>query len=361
MTDGGFASPESVAFAPHTSPTGSLLVIFAAANAAAGKFTFFKNTEAAGCDRLFIRDPHLNAWYQKGFVGEQGFDASLGALRRFTAGYDFVAMAGSSMGAYASILFGSLLGASRMLAIGPQTELNPAYSRSPKRGTPLIYPCVDQMIADAGPEKLDIAVGLFDAVDYFNIARLPMPLTVGMHCFPTEDHFLPKTLSRSGHLSAALAAVAQDKPISFAGADVVSYGFDDHRADVIRRVVPLIFEAKSYKRARSEVREALLVDPDWLLGRYLWAAAAFKLGLPDLACRRLSRYALEFPAAVDFNSLAAEAALASGRNHLAVAHARNLLKVRASLKRPREILEGTAQPMTAADVDIDQAPDEPPA
>lgn len=358
LTDGGFGCPTSVAFAPHASPSGSLLVVFSAANAAESKFTFYKNTEEVACDRLFIRDPFMNAWYQKGFLGERGFDASLGALVRFTANYDRVVMAGSSMGAYASILFGSLVGADRILAIGPQTLLNPAYSRSPGRSIPLIYPSIDRMIVDAGPDKLDIAVGLLDAVDYYNVARLARPLRANLHCFPEEDHFLPKTLARRRLLNTALVALSEDRPVTFEGMNVVeTYRFDDNRADVIRRAVPLIFEEKSYKRARSLVREALETDPDWPLGRYLWSAASFKLGHAELTCRRLSNIAMKYPHAVDFNALAAEAALATGRNELAVAHARNLLQVRANLKRPRAIIDGQAT--QAVDVDLDQAPDEP--
>ena len=352
-----FASPETVGFAPAPTPSGVLMVVFSAANAA--KFTFYKNTEHLDCDRLYVRDPHLNAWFQRGFLTDRSFDASVEALRTFAAGYDRVLMTGSSMGGYASILFGTLVRSDRIFAIGPQTILNTRYSRSPHRSVSLVHPDIAPLIAEAEPGKLDILVGLLDAVDYYNIARVGDLGAAGINAFAGEDHFLPKSLSRSGDLSRAFTDVLNGTPLTFPGYDCAdAYRFDDHRAAVIREVVPRLFEEKSYKRVRSLMREALIEDPEWPLGKYLWSAAAFKLGDFDKAHSRLRRAALTYPKAIDFNSLAAEAALALDLRPQAETYARNLIQIRTNHRRARDILSGEAQPVASAQVVLDEPPTE---
>lgn len=352
-----FGFPDSILLVPAKTPSRRLLVVFSAANAV--NFTFFKNTESLDCDRLFIRDPFLNAWYQKGFLGQTGLDHSLSVLREIAHGYDHVTMVGSSMGAYAAIVFGIMLDVDEVLAIGPQTLLNAAYSRSPPKAVKLLHPAIDPFLTQDRKTRVNMLVGLLDGVDFFNISRLPQEASFDIYSFPEEDHFLPKRLAENGVLTEAIRLTQEGQPLTFEGMNVTrDYAFDDARANTIRIVVPLIFEEKAYGRARTILNGALAEDPDWALGNYLWAAAAFKDGHHGSAFKRVRLIANQHPAVLDFNSLAAEAALASDKPDQAKQFARNMLMVRSGLKRAREIFEGRALTITSDAIALDQAPPE---
>jgi hypothetical protein len=106
----------------------TLLVAFGGMNSLLGvpPFEFFKSTGGIHVKRLFVRDL-LQAWYHRGIPGHgatiEEASASLGEL---LAGHGVrrLVTAGNSAGAYAAMLFGTLLGADVVLGFAPQTVLD---------------------------------------------------------------------------------------------------------------------------------------------------------------------------------------------------------------------------------------------
>lgn len=78
-------------------------------------------------DLLFMRNRH--GWYLGGLNGiGKNINHTIAFLKKEFAKYDRIICIGSSQGGYASILFGSLLGANDILAAIPQTDLEYAVS-----------------------------------------------------------------------------------------------------------------------------------------------------------------------------------------------------------------------------------------
>ena len=337
--------------------SGTLLVVFAAANARS--FTFYNTTRGLPCDVLYVRDPRKNAWFQDGFLETPGIDASVEFLRTLAAPYDRVVVSGASMGGYAAILFGSRIGASLILALGPQTQLNHSYSRSPRRDVTLREPDLSAVVAASPPGQIHMMVGVLDAVDYFNVIRLADLGGAEVYCFEGEDHFLPKSLAKSEALTRLFAAAVAGAPLDPAPhAYVTRAGLDQARCEIIRTVVPLMFERRDYRTPRSLLRPFLSAEPPWALAHYLWGASAFKDDLFGPAMRELKTAAAMFPNSVDYNMLAAEAALHVGDQTRAQAFARRVLAVRSNNARARAIVEGQMPAVESAAVALDEAPPE---
>lgn len=351
------AVTECVLLERRQAGSSTLLVVFAAANARS--FTFYNTTQGLPCDVLYVRDPRKNAWFQEGFLDRPGIDASVEYLRALASSYDRVVVSGASMGGYAAILFGSRIDARTIFALGPQTLLNHSYSRSPRRNVTLRVPDLADVVRASPPGQIHMLVGVLDAVDYFNVVRLVDLGGAQVYCFEAEDHFLPKSLAKTEALGRLFAAVvAGERPDPAPHPVVTREGLDRARCDLIRTVVPLIFETGDYGRARALVEAFPASDPPWALAHYLRGAAAFKQDLFAPAMQQLRICADLFPRSVDYNMLAAEAALHLGDAAAAVAFARRVLAVRSSIVRARAIVEGATPAVESGTVALDEAPPE---
>ncbi|MEM9829421.1 MAG: hypothetical protein AAF944_02225 [Bacteroidota bacterium] len=89
-------------------------------------FEFFNSISEIDCDKIFLRD-FSQAWYQK------GVDRSINDVDRvihFLTNsirknqYKKVCFLGNSMGAYAAILFGTMLNVDRVISFAPQTFID---------------------------------------------------------------------------------------------------------------------------------------------------------------------------------------------------------------------------------------------
>jgi pimeloyl-ACP methyl ester carboxylesterase len=90
-------------------------------------FEFFRATRGIPVKRLFVRDLR-QAWYHLGVPGYgTSVEGLAEALRDLLARHDVdrLVVTGNSMGGYAALVFGTLLGANTVLAFGPQTVLDP--------------------------------------------------------------------------------------------------------------------------------------------------------------------------------------------------------------------------------------------
>jgi|GEM_PF-5897700 len=335
----------------------TLLVVFAAANARS--FTFYNTTRGLPCDVLYVRDPRKNAWYQDGFVATPGIEGATAFLQDLAAPYARVVVSGASMGGYAAILFGSRIGATRILALGPQTQLNHSYSRSPRRDVALRVPDLSAEIAASPPGQIHMMVGVLDAVDYFNVVRLADFGGAEVYCFEREDHFLPKSLAKSEALTRLFAAAVAGEALDPAPHPYVARsGLDQARCEMIRTVVPLMFEKRDFRTARALVRPFLSAGPPWALAHFLWGAAAFKDNLFGPAMRELKTAADMFPNSVDYNMLSAEAALHFCDHGAATTFARRVLAVRSNNVRARAIVEGGTPAVDSGAIALDEAPPE---
>lgn len=106
----------------------TLLITFAGISGGLGlyPFEFFKMTNGFNIDKIFIRD--LNqSWYHKGLENKAQTLEDIAFLLKNIINekkYKKVVCLGNSMGAYASIIIGTLINANRVIAFAPQTFLN---------------------------------------------------------------------------------------------------------------------------------------------------------------------------------------------------------------------------------------------
>ena len=106
----------------------NLLVSFGGIHQGLGMpvFEFFKSLNKVDCDKVFLRD-FERAWYQKGVGAEMDhIDKVRAYLKDLIAEnqYHRICFLGSSMGAYAAILFGAMLEANKVIAFAPQTFID---------------------------------------------------------------------------------------------------------------------------------------------------------------------------------------------------------------------------------------------
>lgn len=124
-------------------------------------------------DLLFVKDVK-NQWYNRNLPGlGQNVDEAVEGLNRIFKDYDDVTLFGSSMGAYASLLYGQRLdNVSRIIAIAPQTMLKSPFPRY----NPRIHSGHYREIADGRfPENIDvdIFVGNNELYDIYQAFSLP--------------------------------------------------------------------------------------------------------------------------------------------------------------------------------------------
>lgn len=184
----------------HAMPADSetVVVSFGAKGGGQGVFHFFKVLKPLpDVSKLLVRDPS-GSWYNAGLpgVGDRLEDiaaaiecelAQLGAKRVITLG--------PSMGGYAAILFGCMLGAERAIALAPQTLLDPALRHAPPGDVELQAPDLAPIIRSAPETRVDLVAGWDDHLDVFNaqrVAALPsvriLALHNGVHAFVEDLH-----------------------------------------------------------------------------------------------------------------------------------------------------------------------------
>ncbi len=189
-------------------PSGSerAVVAFSARGGGHGQFHFFRLLQPLpGVTKLLIRDPS-ERWYNHGLPGSEG--ASVGhTAERIRGeldelGASRVVTAGGSMGGYAAILFGCLLGVDRVVALVPQTVLDPVLPQAPAADVAVEVPDLRPIVQATPGTAIDLVVGWDDLVDVFhalNLADLPtvrvLALPGGQHEFVADmnaaDEFKP--------------------------------------------------------------------------------------------------------------------------------------------------------------------------
>jgi hypothetical protein len=111
----------------------SLLIAFSALTSNPGKpsrYDFQALLDQDDFATILVRDPDNNWYHGPVASGQWGPDALRDILIRAAARYKNVVCIGSSMGGYAAVLFGKLIGADRVLAFSPQIIIDPDFLRA---------------------------------------------------------------------------------------------------------------------------------------------------------------------------------------------------------------------------------------
>jgi pimeloyl-ACP methyl ester carboxylesterase len=217
MKSGSFVEPagivsDDVLLVQQAEPGSPLLIAFSSVNS--NGFSFYQQAIGLKVHKVFVRDP-ADAWYQKGI--SPGIDdvAGLAAkLREIVAHLkpSRVVTVGASMGGYASLVFGNLIGADIVIASSPQTIIDSRLPHTPTHDF-------------SGSETFDLKLwlekrptpphwlffGCADFVDIYNVSRVAW---TNARLFPIadQDHLLMVELARSGDLLRALEAALWDRP-----------------------------------------------------------------------------------------------------------------------------------------------------
>lgn len=181
----------------HAMPADSDTAIVAF-SAKGGVFDYFRVLQPfPGITKLLVRDPS-DRWYNAGLPGVgDSVDAvadrvgaeldAVGAKRVITLG--------SSMGGYAAILFGCMLGAERAIAFGPQTILDPIFRHSPPTDVPLQVPDLRPIVREHPDTAVELVAGWDSMLDVFHAQRLAGMSSVrvigvmgGIHTFVIKLH-----------------------------------------------------------------------------------------------------------------------------------------------------------------------------
>lgn len=156
------------------------IVAFSARPVEPGRFHFFSVARLfPSRSKLLVRDPS-RSWYNAGLPGVGDTVEEIAAwLREELAGLGArrVVTTGSSMGGYAAILFGCLLGAERVVALAPQTVLDPALRwMMPPPELELQAPDLEPAMRGAPGTAVDLVFGWGSPLDTYHaqrVARVP--------------------------------------------------------------------------------------------------------------------------------------------------------------------------------------------
>ena len=119
---------------------------------------------------IFLRDV-FKQWYLKGINANIGSPGELGEfLKKETSGYKTILL-GSSAGAYAAILYGSLLQSDCVLAFNPQFELASLLERSTEQTNPLLFRLKDSPLR----KYFDITPFINPQTDIFYLYSMHSP------------------------------------------------------------------------------------------------------------------------------------------------------------------------------------------
>jgi hypothetical protein len=185
-------------------------------------FEFFKATGAIPVKRLFVRDLR-QAWYHRGMpgYGDTLMDVA-GALADVVERQHVrrLIVAGNSAGAYAALVFGTLLGADAALCFAPQTTIDPneLHSIGDHRWDEYLVPldaagAIDRSWADVAQalpaaRRADTRYRVFFddslAVDRAHAERLIGLEGVSLYRFGHGRHRLVNSLRESGVLQRLL-------------------------------------------------------------------------------------------------------------------------------------------------------------
>ncbi len=195
----------------------TLLITFAGISGAIGlyPFEFFKITKSFNVDKIFIRDLD-QSWYHKGLKDiSTSIEGTAIFLKKIIEKqkYSKVVCLGNSMGGYAAIVIGKLIGADRVLSFAPQTFLDNenrdkfSDNRWQEQIT-LLPQNIDKKYLDLNlflknkttQTKIELYFSLDERIDIAHVQYIQDNPSVSMYPFLEGGHQLVQKLRKSGDL-----------------------------------------------------------------------------------------------------------------------------------------------------------------
>jgi len=191
-----------------------------------GPFEFVKTLTGKNLHRFYVRDSR-NRWYQDGVEGlATGIDAAAAAIRNRLEATPFerIMTVGNSMGGYAAILYGILIGADKVVAFAPQSFIgrqmraehgDRRWHKDLGRILEADMPYPDLLPLIAGTPGVKIAIYYCDGdpLDRLHAERLRHLPNVSIHALESSDHNVARTLRQWGMLSNIIDCEMHDLPI----------------------------------------------------------------------------------------------------------------------------------------------------
>jgi hypothetical protein len=181
-------------------------------------FAFFTMLAEIDVKAAFLRDHH-EAWYHRGVVGiGDGVDAVAAFLSDLATKAEEVVMLGTSSGAYAALLFASLVGCEAH-AFSPQTFIDPELRElyGDRRFRPQFEGLGDDMdrryadlngVAATAEAPLNIYYATDNLLDRLHAEHVADLDAVVLHGFDTDSHLLARHLRDTGWLIPFLERVS---------------------------------------------------------------------------------------------------------------------------------------------------------
>ncbi|MFC6519365.1 hypothetical protein ACFQAT_05790 [Undibacterium arcticum] len=272
-------------------------IAFSARDTAKGKFTFYSILSSLPAHVIFVND-FSNGWYLNG-TPEFGDEAGLlnwlvekiDSLKTFSGR---VFTLGSSMGAYAALKYGSLLGADRIMALGPESELCIPLGRS--------VTSLQSIPEGAGniaslpfkvPQDVLVLSGNNDIVDFYCACQLKAanPL-LGVYLITNRTHVVAKYIDGQFGLSKVVNSFFMNGDTTFLIQAETSTTIDVVRATAIKKFNEILAIQKTVCLGDSDAIITVANEiPAWSMPQYFSALISEKQG--DLgACEYFLQRAL---------------------------------------------------------------------
>lgn len=161
---------DNVKIVPAQIETNKVVIAFSAAGTEPGNFNFSKNI-GSGYHKIFLRN-HEDDWYLNGISGVGGFEESIAFLAEACQELTkepTIYTTGSSMGAYAAILYGHHLAAESVLSFSSEYDLTLESSRA--FGKALQGETDLSFLLDSKTKVL-LCGGKYDPLDVYAIIKL---------------------------------------------------------------------------------------------------------------------------------------------------------------------------------------------
>lgn len=192
------------------------IVAFSARGAYPKPFQFLGLERAfPDASRIFVRD-RSDRWYNAGLPGVGDTVEAIATRLRAElerAGAKRTIAVGPSMGGYAAILFGCLIGAQRTIALAPQTLLHPGLpERVPAAAVPLQVPDLEPIVRAAPQTEVDVVVAWQDTLDVFHAQRIAHLASVRILGVMGADHNFARSLLKQGEFWPFMTGLIEGRP-----------------------------------------------------------------------------------------------------------------------------------------------------
>lgn len=283
----------------HSAPADSdeAIVAFSGAGVGPGRFSFYGLLKLfPDQSKLLVRDPSYR-WYNNGLPEVGNTVEEIGdqiAKRVGELGAKRIVAIGSSMGGYAAILFGCLIGAERVVALVPQTLLHQGLPvRTPPTDVTLQVPDLKPVIVSAPETRIDLLAGWDDLVDVFHAQRVARSPSVRVLGLP-EGHSFAKRLYRAGDYWPFITELIEG------GMPQICKVEAPLELDELKRIEDTIFAGQraDWGTVKAQIAPVAERYPDWAAPNFHLGKALAEMGDLEGAETALARAALVNPRCV---------------------------------------------------------------